>query len=247
MTTVEMEAEAHQERVGGEVGLLMEHQEAIETMASEKYLLDELTPELRDAFEEHYFGCPECAQDVRLGSAFMDHSKTLLPQMKESTAKPPRGKRNWLSWLSAVMSPAVMAPAFACLLAVVGYQNLVVYPGLQAAAIEPQVLPPATVLHDETRGSLPVVFADLKLGSTISVELPATLNYDAYKFEFYNSAGKVIWTHTAPGTNRPDDLMSIWLPGGVKQDTYRLVISGVTSAGASVPVKEQVFTLQSRK
>ena len=246
MTTIEMELEAHQERVGGEVDV-MEHQEAMEMMASERYLLEELTPELRDAFEEHYFGCTECALDVQLGSAFIDQSKTLLPQMRESTAKPPRGKRNWFSWLNVVLSPAVMAPAFACLLAFVGYQNLVVYPGLQAAATEPQVLPTATVLHDQTRGSLPVVFADLKLGSTISVEVPTTLTYDSYKFEFYNSKGKVIWTHTAQAASRLDDMMSIWLPGGVKQDTYRLVISGVTATGASVPVKEQVFTLQSRK
>lgn len=245
--TATMELEAHQERVGREAVVAMEHQEAIETMASEKYLLDELTPELRDAFEDHYFGCAECAQDVRLGSAFIDQSKRMLPEMKEAKAEQPQSNRNWFSWLNMALNPAIMAPAFACLLAITAYQNLVVYPALQAAAVEPQVLPAETVLHDETRGGLPVVFADLKLGSTISVELPATGNYDTYKFEFYNSKGKVIWTRTAASTNRPEDMMSIWLPGRVKQDTYKLVVSGITATGESVPVKQQVFTLQTKK
>jgi hypothetical protein len=46
----------------------MEHAEATETMAAERYLLGEMTPEDRDAFEEHFFGCAECADDVRDGA-----------------------------------------------------------------------------------------------------------------------------------------------------------------------------------
>jgi hypothetical protein len=42
----------------------MEHAEAVETMATERYLLGEMTPEDRDAFEEHFFGCSVCAADV---------------------------------------------------------------------------------------------------------------------------------------------------------------------------------------
>jgi len=40
-------------------------------MAVEKYLLEELTPELRDEFEEHFFDCQECALDVQATAAFM--------------------------------------------------------------------------------------------------------------------------------------------------------------------------------
>jgi hypothetical protein len=216
-------------------------------MASEKYLLDEFSPELRDAFEEHYFGCTECARDVQMGAAFIDHAKSILPEMERSAAaKPPGGKRNWVSWLSTVLGPVVMAPVFACLLAIVGYQNLVVLPALEASASAPQVLPAATVLHDETRGGLPVVHADLKLGSTVSVEVPASA-YDTYKFEFFNSKGKVIRTVIVPGANRTDDMVSVWLPGNVKQDTYKLVISGITPSGGTVAVKQQTFTLQNGK
>ena len=49
----------------------MDHGEALQMMAAERYLLDELTPEERDAFELHMFGCHECALDLRAGAAFM--------------------------------------------------------------------------------------------------------------------------------------------------------------------------------
>jgi hypothetical protein len=247
----EIEVETHRKRVSGEVGKAMKHSEAIEMMASEKYLLEELTPELRDAYEEHYFGCPECAQDVQLGAAFLDQTKFVLPGMMASgapsrNAAPARlnkEKRDWFSWLR----PALMVPAFACLLAAVGYQNLEVFPALQAAATGPRILPTATVLHDDTRSAIPVIYADLKLGSTIAVEMPAGLTYSSYKLDFYNSKGRMIWTRTAQSDGKGDDTLSFWLSSQVKQDTYKVVISGVTSTGDTVLIKQQIFDLQTKK
>ena len=243
---------AHQ-RVGGEAGVAMEHNEAVEMMASERYLLGEMTPELRDAYEEHYFECAECAQDVQLGAAFVDEAKVILPGMVASAAsvrtaqdtprvvmRPGKQPREWFAWLK----PAMMVPAFACLLAIVGYQNLVVYPALQAAATEPRILPSATVLHDATRSGVPVIYADLKLGSTISVELPAGLNYGSYKLECYDSQGKIIWTRTTPSDARGDDTISFWLSSSVRLDTYKLVVSGIGASGETVVVKQQMFDLQ---
>ena len=43
----------------------MDHKEAVETMAAQRYVLDEMTPEDQEAFEEHFFGCTECAADVK--------------------------------------------------------------------------------------------------------------------------------------------------------------------------------------
>jgi hypothetical protein len=45
------------------------HQEAVNSFATERYLLGEMSDVDRDAFEEHYFSCDACAQDVRTGSA----------------------------------------------------------------------------------------------------------------------------------------------------------------------------------
>ena len=49
----------------------MSHDEAVQTLAAEKYLLEELDPSLRDEFEEHVFDCNECSLDLRAGATFL--------------------------------------------------------------------------------------------------------------------------------------------------------------------------------
>jgi hypothetical protein len=229
----------------------MDHQEAIETMASERYLLDELSPELREAYEEHLFSCTECASDTMLGAAFVERAKIVLPEMQTSGV-PARSairaasetvKLDWFAWLR----PAIMVPVFASLLGILAYQNLVTYPALELAANEPQVLPAATVLHGDTRSSLPVVHADLIQGSTIAVELPAEENYATYKFDFYDSVGKLICSRLIASSGHAQDTQSIWLPGHIKQDTYKLALSGITPTGETVALQQQFFELQVKK
>jgi len=41
------------------------HDEAVSTMATERYMLGELSAEDRDAFEAHYFDCEVCAYGVK--------------------------------------------------------------------------------------------------------------------------------------------------------------------------------------
>ena len=50
----------------------MTHEQAVSTLASERYLLEEMTEPERDTFEEHYFSCVECADDVRAGGVMRD-------------------------------------------------------------------------------------------------------------------------------------------------------------------------------
>ena len=90
-----------------EVLVSMDHNEAIKEMAAERYLLNELTPELRDDFEEHAFGCPECALDLRAGSTFINIAKGELPELVAASpapsqaepARPIKKTFDWHSWL----------------------------------------------------------------------------------------------------------------------------------------------------
>ena len=67
----------------------MDHDEVVRQKLTERYLLHELDGEARDAFEEHYFECSECAIDVRAGSEFVENSKIILalPSKAPSTAR----------------------------------------------------------------------------------------------------------------------------------------------------------------
>jgi hypothetical protein len=66
----------------------MEHQNAQETMAAERYLLNELSEEENAAFEEHLFDCQECAADIRAGAAMMDAGREVAREARVVPFKP---------------------------------------------------------------------------------------------------------------------------------------------------------------
>src|SRR5690242_4043149 len=108
----------------------MDHNEAIHLQAAEKYVLGELPPAVRDAYEEHYFDCAQCAIDVKAAAAFVDAGRDILRAERRDAPAVPRAasgakaSSGWFFWLR----PAFAVPAFAVLLFIVGYQNLVTIP-----------------------------------------------------------------------------------------------------------------------
>ena len=98
----------------------MDHNVAHETQAVERYLLGEMPLEERDAFEEHYFACQDCAEQVRAGASLTSDLKRVLREGIPARTAP------WASWLRwPVLAPACAAMFLAV---VVGYQNLAVLP-----------------------------------------------------------------------------------------------------------------------
>jgi Putative zinc-finger len=90
----------------------MNHQLAVNTKATERYLLGELDDDSRSAFEEHYFSCRACADDVRTAAQFVDNAKAVM-----SAGRIPGSRWFPGAWAeSRVLIPAALA---ACL--AVGY------------------------------------------------------------------------------------------------------------------------------
>jgi len=56
----------------------MGHDEAVRTLATERYLLGELYPELRDEFETHLLDCQQCAFDLWAAATFLKYAKVVL-------------------------------------------------------------------------------------------------------------------------------------------------------------------------
>jgi hypothetical protein len=228
----------------------MNHSEAVKEMAAERYLLDELTPNVRDAFEEHMFDCPQCALDVRVGAAFVNEAKTQLPELAVGGAvvheavKPAQKRNHWLSW----WRPIFAAPAFAVLLIVFGYQNLVTFPALRTAAIQPRIVPTAP-LYGATRGSTHITLtADRTHGIAVPVDLPVEPgmgNFASYSFELYDPDGRLAWTGNlaSPAQAPNGDLqLSVVIPGRMlKSGTYSMAVSGVGAQGNRTAIERYVF------
>lgn len=236
----------------------MDHNQAVKEMAAERYLLNELTPEARDAFEEHVFDCPECALDLRATAAFVNEAKVQLPAMiaeqtaAQQTAPPltgavkPKVKRdNWFSWAR----PAFAMPAFATLLLALGYQNFVTLPALRLQATQPRLL--AWVpLHGATRGGAPIfVSADHQRGVALPIDLspePGSPAYTSYAFDLLDAQGKLIWSGVlaAPQTGDASQRVLLAIPGGLlRNGSYTVAVSGVETQGNRTPVDRYVFDL----
>lgn len=239
----------------GTRGATMEHDEAVQHMLVERYLLEELTPELRDAFEEHMFDCAECSVDLRAGAAFIQEAKVQLPQLvKEGARIAPAAKpasrfsgsrfNDLFSWFR----PAFAVPTFAALLAVIAYQNIATIPGLRTASTQPRVVPWVSY-HTGTRGAAhQTVPADRKQGAVILIELPQEISYASYEFALYDQQGKLFWTQTTPvsgPSGAANGTFSLMIPGaGLQQNSYTLAISGITPQGGKTEIDRHIFDIQ---
>ena len=234
----------------------MTHTDAVNEMATERYLLDELTPELREAFEEHMFDCQECAMDVRAGSMFLTEATAQLPQIvaseapERAPAKPEYKKSEdrkpwWTFWTRPAFAPAFAAPVFAALLAVIAYQNFETIPGLRTAASEPRLLPWAS-LRAGTRGVEPTtVRADRKLGAVVVIDLPQQPAYASYGFDLNDPQGKRVWSQTraaSSASSADGETVSLLIPGaGLMEGSYTLSITGISPEGARTQIGHRVL------
>lgn len=101
---------------------MMDHEVIVNNYTAERYLLGELTEAEREAYEEHYFDCADCAEEVLYGSEFMQIAREVCAAERDGR-QPETGPTP--AWRSRWFRPAAMA---ACGLLAAGlgvgiYQN----------------------------------------------------------------------------------------------------------------------------
>ena len=223
----------------------MDHTTVVRDNMTEKYLLNELDAGLRDQFEEHFFDCPECAADVCAGAQFVEHSKLVMAENSQEaelqtthTLAPAR--QGWLAWLR----PSFAAPALALLLAVVGYQNLVLYPKMRTELSQPQILAEASVnVGTWGAGGTPTEVTEGE-GLLLYLRIPPDRAYVRYKADLYNPAGKLECSLEIPATAGQDRWPVSFPKVRRETGTYKLAVSGITAAGESKDLGPTSFELQ---
>jgi Putative zinc-finger len=232
----------------------MDHQEAIETLAIDKYLLNELNPEERDAFEDHYFSCQECAFEVKAGAVFFEHSREIFKEeaLRNAALAPQaareKPRRAWFAWLR----PAFAIPALALMLGVVTFQNFVQLPAMNRELAElnsPAVLPSAYLKGGNVRGEERVVAAKPGEMFQLTIDIPDSGD-SAYVGELSDEAGKKTWSLAIPA-NAPKSGLSLRMPGDLPAGNYVFVVkragtaaSGQVGGEVAGEVARYAFTLQ---
>jgi len=213
----------------------MNHDEAIRLKAAEKYLLGELSAELRDQYEDHYFGCAECSQDVRTGAVFIDNARDVLGSGSVAELGGKHHPAPSGGWWTTLLRPAFAVPALALLLLVAGYQNAVTIPHLRTALSQSEVaqtLPSFSLISENSRGGAPLAIS-VPAGKPFSffVDIPPKGSYTSYACEFQTESGtsELSLNISAEEAKRTVQLL---IPAGrLVSGRHVLVVRGLDSQG----------------
>jgi len=158
----------------------MEHDEAIRCRAAERYVARELTPGEEEEFEQHYFDCPQCAEEVRWEQIFSANSRALF---LEQPAAPPKPGfvQSFLAWIRPRQALAFSLACNAVLCA-----GLIVFMNIRAQ--QGAVMIPAYFAPGPARGG---EIHSLPSGARyVQVHFPSPgQSYTSYSYEIL-SAGK---------------------------------------------------------
>src|SRR5271156_1027368 len=220
---------------------LMDHNQSTNLMAIEKYLLEELTPEQRDEFEEHFFDCEECTTNLQATAAFMVAARQ---EFKANPVPKPGKAAKGKSFSAGFWPAAAVWSALAASLLLVAYQNLLVFPRLQTEIVElkaPEVLPVISLVGGNSRGGeTPTASVGAAHPFLLSLDIPTQDRFASYSCLLYSPSGTLAWrVEVSPQAAR--DTVSIRVPSTDKlPGEYILAVQG-NLAGPSVDLARYKF------
>lgn len=215
----------------------MDHAQALETMAAERYLLGELPAPEADDFERHFFECTECATAVESGTQ-------LIAGMQEELAGRPRvpapaAPRRFRWWMERGW--ALAAAAAVILLGVALYQGAVVIPGLRRDLNRAAVLP-AFQLAGASRGE--AMRIQIPAGApflALAADVPPVPAFPQYECAL-RSGSETVFQVTAPAPAEGQPITILVPAKRLRSGEYDLVITGRgTAAGENDPTSHHTF------
>lgn len=229
----------------------MNHQESAQAMMVEKYVLNELTPESRAEFEEHYFECAECAMDLRATTAFLDAAKAEFKAVSVGKPLPVVGAKRRGPWL---LRPSFAMLALAACLLLIAYQNSVVFPRLHrqiARLSSPKILPTVSLVGGNSRGGqVPSIAVPAANPFLLLLDIPTQDRFSSYSCSLYSPVGKLTW-QIQVSAQEAKDTISITVPAADRMDgKYSLHVlgnSGPFNPAAPVELAHYGFVLKTQK
>jgi anti-sigma factor RsiW len=205
----------------------MDHSQAIETQAAERYLLGELSASEAEDFEQHYFECTDCAEAVESGGAFIANARAVLGRpSRPAPASPPvpRTPFRFLflqpQWAFALASAAAVAFAGIAL-----YQGAIVIPRLEHLLENPVILP-AIQLAGASRGeAAPMRVPRRAPFVPLSADIPPDVRSSQYRCVL-TRAGQNVFTVTGPAPAGAQPITVLVPAAKLSSGDYELTIFG---------------------
>ena len=189
----------------------MEHSEAISSKAAERYLLGELDDADAEAFEEHFFECAECADDVRDEAVLLETGRAIAREPKKPNVVPiaRRNAPRW-GWLQ-VAAAAIL---------VIGIGG----PLMLTRRAQPMVSVARSFTVTTDRSAAAPQVIELPKGMSGILYIP--IEPGNYQYRLVDAAGESRGAGTV-GTADLADGFGLVLPGDLPAGQYKVTIDGV--------------------
>jgi len=219
----------------------MDHETAIRINASESYFLGVLTGEDRDGFEEHYFECPECTEDVRALTVFAANAKAVFREEATEPVAPHAGLllSGKALWLSAGLNVALLMG--------IAYTSLKVAPELRqelAMARAPQFVQEVAVLGASRSGG--TVREISRATRRIVFSFYLTEPFQSISYEVKDESGTVQARQSLPAPPKEESAEShiSVSTADLKPGAYEIAFAGAGTNG-QVPIGVSKFRIAS--
>jgi Putative zinc-finger len=222
----------------------MNHETASGMKAAERYVLDELPPAERDAFEEHLSDCSRCMEDVWADELFRANARAVFQD--RASGRPIPKPNGWLDWIRLRPVPvlAFSGALNLAMLALVGY-GLHAIPALESRVSEldkPEVSQ-VLRLRGISRGA-GQEFTVTGEFATLRIDLPH--RYQRYAYILEDGAGHL--RRSGPLTVPPDaQEVILTVPvAGLDTGDRRLKVTG-SDSGQADEIAACLLHVQSNK
>ena len=217
---------------------------AVEEHQAERYLLREMSAAETEAFEQHFFGCVECALAVEEGDSLIANTRAVITEIRTESnagynpdpARRPLASQPQERFLAALAAwwrePWFLIPVAASLLfAVLAlYQGAVVIPGLRHAAGAARILP-AFQLTGASRGeSAQITVTPDTPFFAVSLDIPPDVHFPQYICEVSSGSRALFRVDSlAPVEGQP---ITILVPTSqIQGGQYQVLIFGADGNG----------------
>ena len=220
----------------------MDHETAIRVQAAERYLLDEFSPEERTEFEDHFFGCLECADEVRAASILAANIAAVLKEenARESTAAQRVSGRNRLRFFWPLMASAALNVALLVGMAIQRFGGI----SPADAALEPQLYH-SFAIPAVARSAVKTII--VPAGSRFfgdRFDLPPGEHFQRFEYEIRDASNAVRSRRSLAPPADEDSELELAVPvGSLEPGVYSFLLRGKDAAN-TIELSRARFAIQ---
>jgi hypothetical protein len=223
----------------------MNHEQAVKSLATERYLLGEMAGDERKAFEEHYLECPVCVEAVTFADEFL--SAGAEAGQHQRVQPEPGWRERLVAWFKPLLNPLPALATIAVLVASLGFN------GWQAARVRTdektiaQLKAPREEYRFQIRGQsrsaakVQVLRVPRQSQLRLEVEFTPDPRFSEYRAELKSESG-IVSSFRSDGKRNP---IVVSVPAeALRPGPYTIVVTGFGDRGIEKEAGDGIFDLQ---